>query len=90
MKFLIQFIACIFSNIGFSFSCFGDEEEQKVFEQFIDIIIKITEENEDKITQGLIFKTFLSMDIDKRTYYEGTAILNKFIETLISLIKENK
>ena len=90
MKFLIQFIACIFSNIGFSFSCFGDEEEQKVFEKFIDIIIKITEENEDKITQGLIFKTFLSMDIDKRTYYEGTAILNKFIETLISLIKENK
>ena len=89
MKFLIQFIACIFSNIGFSFSCFGDEEEQKVFEQFIDIIIKITEENEDKITQGLIFKTFLSMDIDKNTYYNGTAILNEFIETLTSLIKQN-
>ena len=89
MKFLIQFIACIFSNIGFSFSCFSDEEEQKVFEKFIDIIIKITEENEDKITQGLIFKTFLSMDIDKNTYYNGTAILNEFIETLTSLIKQN-
>ncbi len=71
-KFLIQFLACLFSDVGFNFSCFNDKKNQYYLNNFIMNFSTIIEESQKKITKGLIFKEFLMLDIEK----EDVTILN--------------
>ena len=84
MKFLIQFIACLFHDVGFNFSCFNDNSNKKMFEKFIKDLIVIVEENikkEKVITKGLIFKALIYMKFNEKN------IVSNYIESLKNCLK---
>ena len=51
MKFLIQFIACLFFDIGFNFSCFNDEKTQKKLKDFIQKLKIVVKEKWEQMQQ---------------------------------------
>ena len=87
IKFLIQFLACLFSNIGFNFSCFNNKNNQYYLNNFIKKFSKIIEKSQEskkKITKGLIFKAFYMMDIGIKE--EDERILECFNNSLKKLL----
>lgn len=79
IKFLIQFLACLFADIEFQFSCYHDEENKIAFEKFIESFKNIiTEKN---VTKGIVFKAFCDMKVKKEK-----EILNDYLGTLKQLI----
>jgi hypothetical protein len=87
IKFLIQFLACLFSDVGFNFSCFNDKKNQYYLNNFIENFSKIIKKSQKKITKGLIFEAFFIMDIKKEE--EDETILECFNNTLKYLLKKN-
>ncbi len=84
LKFLIQFIGCLFCDVGFNFSCFNDKKNEKIFNEFIKNLKDIFKKNKDKITKGLMFKAFINMEFTSKSVKD---IMNLYINTLKSYLK---
>ena len=84
IKFLIKFLACLFSDVGFNFSCFNDKKNQYYFNNCIMNFSTIIEVSQKKIIKGLIFKAFLMMNIEK----EDETILQCFNNTLKNFLNK--
>ena len=81
IKFLIQFLACLFADIEFNFSCFNNENHQKIFQKFVNKFINFIEIN--NVTKGSAFEAFYKLKIKDK----NEKILNDYLEELKKLVK---
>lgn len=82
LKFLIQMVACIFCGMRLNFSCFGDDEEKRKIEEFVEKMIDLVETKETSM--GMLFASLINMDLNQEDV-SGNKVLDVYLKTLRNL-----